>query len=122
MEIVVIDDKKYEVMENVKDALNIEDLEGKITEYYDGFDYILGDYAYGKVRLKGFNDKDNKYFKAINDISKVKEYIENYIHKRSTGSATSSNLDEIRTLKELLDIGAITDEEFEAKKAQLLNL
>ena len=76
MEIVVIDDKKYEVMENVKDALNIEDLEGKITEYYDGFDYILGDYAYGKVRLKGFNDKDNKYFKAINDISKVKEYIE----------------------------------------------
>ena len=32
MEIVVIDDKKYEVMENVKDALNIEDLEGKITE------------------------------------------------------------------------------------------
>ena len=77
MEIVVIDDKKYEVMENVKDALNIEDLEGKITEYYDGFDYILGDYAYGKVRLKGFNDKDNKYFKAINDISKVKEYIEN---------------------------------------------
>ena len=77
MEIVVIDDKKYEVMENVQDALNIEDLEGKITEYYDGFDYILGDYAYGKVRLKGFNDKDNKYFKAINDISKVKEYIEN---------------------------------------------
>lgn len=77
MEIVVIDDKKYEVMENVKDALNIEDLEGKITEYYDGFDYILGDYAYGKVRLKGFNDKDNKYFKAINDISKVNEYIEN---------------------------------------------
>ena len=72
MEIVVIDDKKYEVMENVKDALNIEDLEGKITEYYDGFDYILGDYAYGKVRLKGFNDKDNKYFKAINYINKIK--------------------------------------------------
>lgn len=55
-------------------------------------------------------------------ILEIKEYIENYIHKRSTGSATSSNLDEIRTLKELLDIGAITDEEFEAKKAQLLNL
>ena len=52
----------------------------------------------------------------------IKEYIENYIHERSAGSATASNLDEIRTLKELLDIGAITDEEFEAKKAQLLNL
>ena len=29
---------------------------------------------------------------------------------------------EIRKLKELLDIGAITDEEFEAKKAQLLSI
>ena len=76
MEIVVIDDKKYEVMENVKDALNIEDLEGKITEYYDGFDYILGDYAYGKVRLKGFNDKTNKYYKPINDIKMVDDYVE----------------------------------------------
>ena len=52
----------------------------------------------------------------------IKEYIENYIHERSAGSATASNLDEIRKLKELLDIGAITDEEFEAKKAQLLNI
>ena len=60
---VVIDNKKYEVIKNEKDALDISDLEGKITDYYDNFDYILGDYAYGKVRLKGFNDKNNKYFK-----------------------------------------------------------
>lgn len=74
---VTIDGKNYELIKNVRDAFDISDIEGKITEYYDNFDYILGDYAYGKVRLKGFNDKDNKYFKAINDISKVKEYIEN---------------------------------------------
>ena len=55
-------------------------------------------------------------------ILEIKEYIENYIHERSAGSATASNLDEIRKLKELLDIGAITDEEFEAKKAQLLSI
>ena len=75
---VVIDEKKYEIIKNEKDAFNLEDLEGKITDYYDNFDYILGDYAYGKVRLKGFNDKDNKYFKTVNDIAKVDEYIENY--------------------------------------------
>lgn len=75
---VVIDNKKYEVIKNEKDALDISDLEGKITDYYDNFDYILGDYAYGKVRLKGFNDKNNKYFKPVNDIQKVDDYIENY--------------------------------------------
>ena len=75
---VVIDNKKYEVMKNEKDGLDISDLEGKITEYFDNFDYILGDYAYGKVRLKGFNDKSNKYFKPVNDIANVDKYIENY--------------------------------------------
>ena len=73
---VIIDNKTYEVIKNVKDALDVEDLEGKITDYYDNFDYILGDYAYGKVRLKGFNEKENKNFKPVNDINKVDEYIE----------------------------------------------
>ena len=75
---VIIYDKKYEVVRNVKDALNVEDLEGKITDYYNNFDFILGDYAYGKVRLKGFNNKENKNFKDVNDIEKVDEYINEY--------------------------------------------
>lgn len=48
---VTIDGKNYELIKNVRDAFDISDIEGKITEYYDNFDYILGDYAYGKVRL-----------------------------------------------------------------------
>ena len=39
---VIIDKKTYEVIKNVKDALDVEDLEGKITDYYDNFDYIIG--------------------------------------------------------------------------------
>lgn len=74
---VVIDNKKYEVIKNYKDALDIADLEGKITDYFDSFDYILGDYAYGKVRLKGFNNKENKNFKPINDYNNIEEYIKN---------------------------------------------
>ena len=31
----------------------------------------------GKVRLKGFNEKNNKYFKPINDYSKIDDYIKN---------------------------------------------
>lgn len=72
---VEIDGKSYELVKNHKDAFNQEDMEGIITDYFDNFDYIFGDYAYGKVRLKGFNDKGNKYFKPINDISKLDEYI-----------------------------------------------
>lgn len=75
---VTIDNKKYEVIKNYKDALDIEDLKDKITDYYNAYDYILGDYAYGKVRLKGFNEKNNKNYKPLNDYAKIDEYIEKY--------------------------------------------
>jgi uncharacterized protein YutD len=38
----------------------------------------VGDWAYGKLRLKGFNDKSNKNFKPINDIKNVDNYIKKY--------------------------------------------
>ena len=75
MKKVVINNVEYEVINNEKDAIDIELLTEKITDYFDGFDYIVGDYAYGKIRLKGFNDKNNKYFKPINDISNLQKYI-----------------------------------------------
>lgn len=76
MEKITIDDKEYEIIKNYKDAIDKEDLKDKITDYFGDFDYILGDYAYGKVRLKGFNEKSNKNFKPINDYSKINKYIE----------------------------------------------
>ncbi len=74
---IEIDGRKYKLLKNYKDAFNIADLEDRITDYFYDFDYILGDYAYGKVRLKGFNNKDNKNFSSINDYEKIEEYINN---------------------------------------------
>ena len=68
---------KYIVLLNVRDALDVNELEEKLTEYFDDFDYVLGDYAYGKLRLKGFNNKDNKNFKPFNDIDTLDDYIKN---------------------------------------------
>ena len=75
---IVIKDIKYKVVKNVGDAIDVLELQEKITEYFDNFDYILGDYAYGKLRLKGFNNKDNKNFKPYNDIDTLDSYIENH--------------------------------------------
>lgn len=75
---ITINDVIYEVIKNEKDAIDEEVLKEKITDYFEPFDYIVGDWAYGKVRLKGFNSKSNKGFKKINDIDMVNEYIEKY--------------------------------------------
>lgn len=72
---IKINDIRYHVLKEVKDAINIEVLGEKITDYFMPFDYIVGDWAYGKLRLKGFNSKTNKNFKPINDIDKVDDYL-----------------------------------------------
>lgn len=77
MKKITINNIDYEVINDEKDAIDIELLKDKITDYYEGYDYIVGDYAYGKVRLKGFNDKSNKNFKPLNDIKNLKNYIDN---------------------------------------------
>lgn len=68
----------YEVIRNDNDCLKKEELVEKITDYFDDFDFIFGDYAYEKVRLKGFYKSDNKKVKDINDIKNLDEYIKNY--------------------------------------------
>lgn len=70
--------QKFEVTKDVKDALDREVLDQKMTDYYDTYDYIVGDWAYGKLRLKGFNDKTNKHYSKINDASQIETYIRDY--------------------------------------------
>ncbi|MBR1413514.1 MAG: YutD family protein [Bacilli bacterium] len=75
---ITINNIDYEVVNNYNDAIDIEQLTNKITDYFDNFDYICGDWAYGNLRLKGFNDKGNKNFKKINDIKNLDNYIKDY--------------------------------------------
>ena len=78
MKKIVINDIEYEIIRNDKDCINKKELEEKITDYFDEYDYIKGDFAYDKVRLKGYYNSDNKMAKKINDIKYLDDYIENY--------------------------------------------
>ena len=78
MKKIKVNDKDYEVIENYKDGLDTEALTEYLTDYFDNYDYIFGDWAYGKLRLKGFCDKQNKLRNNINDYSNIKDYIKNY--------------------------------------------
>ncbi len=78
MKKVIINGVEYEVVRNDGDCLDTSGLEEKITDYFDPYDYIFGDYAYEKVRLKGFYKSDNKNVNKINDIKYLEDYIKNY--------------------------------------------
>ena len=71
-------ENKYELIKNDRDCFNIEEVKEKVTDYFIDYDYIFGDYAYEKVRLKGYYESTNKKAKEINDIKNLDNYIENY--------------------------------------------
>lgn len=77
MEYILLDGQKYVIKKNYKNGFVIEELEEKYTDYFKNFDYIVGDWSYGKLRLKGFNHSGNPNFKEINDIDKVDLYLQN---------------------------------------------
>lgn len=68
-------DKEYKLIKNNMETFNEEEFREKCTDYFKDFDYIVGDIAYGKLRLKGFNKSSNKGFKNINDYSNIDKYI-----------------------------------------------
>lgn len=73
-----INDIEYELIKNYREGFNLEEIENKYTDYFKDYDYLFGDWAYGKLRLKGFNEKNNKKINKINDISNLEKYLEEY--------------------------------------------
>lgn len=78
MKTIELQNNKYEIIRNDKDCFNYEEIKEKVTEYFEDYDYILGDFSYDKVRLKGYYDSSNKKATKINDYKYIDEYIENY--------------------------------------------
>lgn len=76
MKEVIINNKKYDLVKDEKEGFSQVDVEEKMTDYFEEFDIVVGDWAYGKLRLKGFNEKGSKNFKPINDAKRIENYIE----------------------------------------------
>ena len=77
MKKIVINNKEYELIVNYKDAFEEEEFSNKCTDYFYDYDYIVGDIAYSKLRLKGFYDEKNKKANKINNY----KYLEDYLKK-----------------------------------------
>ncbi len=75
MKEIIFNDEVYELVKNYRDGFNYEDIAEKVTDYFKDFDYIFGDWAYGKVRLKGFYKEDNKNVRNMNNIKNLDKYI-----------------------------------------------
>lgn len=73
--IIEVENNKYKIIKNYRDAYEEDMFLNRYTDYFKDFDYIVGDIAYSKLRLKGFNKKENKGYNKYNDYKNVEKYI-----------------------------------------------
>ena len=74
---VSVGDFNFKLVEDNRECFDKDEFENLFTEYFYDFDYIVGDYAYNKLRLKGFYKDDNKKSRELNKFSRKDDYIKN---------------------------------------------
>ncbi len=72
---VEVDGNVYSLIKDYRDGFKKEEFLEKYTDYFKDYDYIVGDIAYSKLRLKGFYKKTNKKCNKINNIENVDKYL-----------------------------------------------
>ncbi len=68
----------YEVVTNHREGWNADTFKERFNDILCKYDYIVGDWGYGQLRLKGFYEKDNTKVPKESNISTLDEYILEY--------------------------------------------
>ncbi|GEB77885.1 YutD family protein [Sporolactobacillus inulinus] len=76
--IVSVDSNTYEVIEDVRNGWNEEAFLKRYSEILGKFDYIVGDWGYEQLRLRGFYDNHNPKSTFDTKISTLVDYIVEY--------------------------------------------
>ena len=78
LNMIEVQGNKYELIKDVKNAFDKDEFSEMYTDYYKDYDYIVGDEAYSKTRLKGFFDSKNKRVNKINNFDDVDKYLKDF--------------------------------------------
>ncbi len=72
--LIKVDQHYFELIENYRECFNEEQFIARYSDILDKYDYIVGDYGYDQLRLKGFYKDSNK--KQTNKrFSNIQDYI-----------------------------------------------
>lgn len=68
----------YEVVKEHRDGFNEEAFRSRYSDILTRYDYIVGDWGYGQLRLRGFFDDQNQKATFDTKISTLTEYLYEY--------------------------------------------
>lgn len=74
-DMLTIDGRRYQVVSEYKDAVDREALNNRYDDVLAKYDYIVGDWGYDQLRLRGFYHDDNAQAAADQTISHLEDYL-----------------------------------------------
>jgi uncharacterized protein YutD len=72
---VFVNNISYEVVQEYRDGFNEEAFKGRYSDILNKYDYIVGDWGYNQLRLRGFFDDQNQRATYDTRISTLSEYL-----------------------------------------------
>jgi len=75
---ITLEDWQYEIVTDFREGFQEEALLARYSDVLLKYDYILGDWGYGQLRLKGFFDDGNQKATYETKISTLQDYLYEY--------------------------------------------
>lgn len=76
--LITIDQWIYEIVIDYREGFQEEAINNRYSEILGKYDYILGDWGYGQLRLKGFFEDTNHKASYDTKISTLQDYLYEY--------------------------------------------
>ncbi|MRG85172.1 YutD family protein [Salinibacillus xinjiangensis] len=70
--------KNYEILDNYRDGFQEESVKERFSDILTKYDFIVGDWGYGQLRMKGFYDDQNPKASFDTKVSTVDDYLYEY--------------------------------------------
>ncbi|MFS0576531.1 YutD-like domain-containing protein [Sporosarcina sp. 179-K 3D1 HS] len=75
---ITVDNWQFEIVTDYRNGFNEEAFLARYSDILLKYDYILGDWGYGQLRLKGFFDDRNQKATYETKISTLQDYLYEY--------------------------------------------
>ena len=100
---IQIGEREYRIVKNHRDAFDPERLGERFSEVLARYDYIVGDWGYEQLRLRGFFDTSNRRAAPDQRIDTLEDYLYEYCNafvEEKSAPANKNSKPVIRTRKE----------------------
>jgi uncharacterized protein YutD len=75
---ICVQNQCFEIVKDEKSGFNEEAFKGRYSDILNKYDFIVGDWGYNQLRLRGFFDDQNQKASYDTKISTLDEYIYEY--------------------------------------------